>query len=34
MLRDVVEVGADLTWLPGGTAGVTLLVAEMTMAGS
>ena len=34
MLQDVVEVGADLTWLPGGTAGVTLLVAEMTMAGS
>jgi len=34
MMRDVVEVGADLTWLPGGTAGVTLLVAEMTMAGA
>jgi PmbA protein len=34
MLQDVVEVGADLTWLPGGTAGVTQLVAEMTMAGS
>jgi PmbA protein len=34
MLQDVVEVGSDLTWLPGGTAGVTLLVAEMTMAGS
>jgi len=34
MLQDVVEVGSDLTWLPGGTAGVTLLVADMTMAGS
>ncbi|MGZ4676042.1 MAG: TldD/PmbA family protein [Acidimicrobiia bacterium] len=34
MLLDVAEIGADLTWLPGGTAGVTLLVGEMTMAGS
>jgi PmbA protein len=34
MLQDVLEVGADLTWLPGGTAGVTLLVDDMTMAGS
>jgi PmbA protein len=34
MLLDVVEVGDDLTWLPGGTAGVTLLVADMTMAGA
>ena len=33
MLLDVVEVGADLTWLPGGAAGVTLLVADMTMSG-
>ncbi len=34
MLLDVVEVGADLTWLPGGAAGLTLLVADMTMSGS
>jgi PmbA protein len=34
MLLDVLEVGSDLTWLPGGTAGVTLLVDGMTMAGS
>ncbi len=34
MLLDVVEVGSDLTWLPGGTAGLTLLVADMTMAGA
>jgi PmbA protein len=33
MLLDVGEVGADLTWLPGGGAGVTLLVNEMTMSG-
>jgi PmbA protein len=33
MLLDVGEVGADLTWLPGGAAGVTLLVNEMTMSG-
>jgi len=34
MLLDVVEVGADLTWLPGSTAGVTLLLADMTMSGA
>lgn len=34
MLLDVLEIGSDLTWLPGGTAGVTLLVADMTMAGA
>ena len=33
MLLDVVEVGSDLTWLPGGGAGLTLLVTEMTMSG-
>jgi PmbA protein len=33
MLQDVGEVGADLTWLPGGGAGMTLLVNEMTMSG-
>ncbi|MBA2326329.1 MAG: TldD/PmbA family protein [Actinobacteria bacterium] len=33
ILLDVGQVGADLTWLPGGAAGVTLLVSEMTMSG-
>ncbi len=34
MLLDVAEVGADLTWLPGGAAGMTLLLSDMTMSGS
>jgi len=34
MLLDVVAVGSDLTWLPGGAAGLTLLVADMQMSGS
>ena len=33
MLHDIVDVGADLTWLPGGAAGMTLLVGEMSVAG-
>ena len=33
MLLDIVEVGADLTWLPGGAAGMTLLISEMSMSG-
>jgi PmbA protein len=34
MLLDVAQVGADLTWLPGGAAGLTLLLSDMTMSGS
>lgn len=34
MLREVVEVGADHTWLPGGAAGMTLLLGEMAVSGS
>jgi PmbA protein len=34
MLHDIVEVGADLTWLPGGGSGMTLLVDGMTIGGS
>ncbi len=34
MLLDVATVGADLTWLPGGAAGLTLLLTDMTMSGS
>ncbi len=33
ILLDIGEVGSDLTWLPGGGAGQTLLVTEMTMSG-
>jgi PmbA protein len=34
MLRDVVAVGADLEWLPGGAAGVTLVIRDVTLSGS
>ena len=34
MLQDVVAVGSDREWLPGGAAGVTLLVADLTLSGS
>ena len=34
MLLDIQEVGSDLTWLPGGAAGVTLLVGDMALAGA
>jgi PmbA protein len=34
MLQDIVEVGSDLTWLPGGAAGMTVLVAGMAVSGS
>jgi PmbA protein len=34
MLLDIVEVGSDLTFLPGAAAGVTVLLGEMTMSGA
>lgn len=34
MLLDIGEIGGDLTTLGGSTAGVTLVVSEMTMSGS
>ena len=34
MLHDVVAVGNDLEWLPMNAAGVTLVVADVTMSGS
>jgi PmbA protein len=34
MLHDIVHVGADLTWLPGTAAGMTLLIGEMSMSGA
>jgi PmbA protein len=33
LLLDLAVVGSDLTWLPGGGAGMTVLVNEMTMSG-
>jgi len=34
MLHDVAAVGADLEWLPGSAAGVTLVVNDMSLSGS
>jgi PmbA protein len=33
MLQSVVEIGADLRWLPGVAAGQTLAVADMALSG-
>jgi len=34
MLQDVTAVGSDLEWLPGGAAGVTLVIADVSLSGS
>jgi PmbA protein len=34
MLQNVVAVGDDREWLPGGAAGMTLLVADLTLSGT
>jgi PmbA protein len=34
ILHDIAAVGADLTWLPGGAAGMTLLVHDMSVSGA
>jgi PmbA protein len=34
MLHDIVEIGSDVTWLPGGAAGMTLLVDGMSISGA
>ncbi len=34
MLLDVVAVGGDREWLPGGAAGVTLVIRDVTLSGS
>jgi hypothetical protein len=34
MLLDIAEVADDLTWLPGGAAGVTVLLTDMQMSGA
>ena len=33
MLLDVVAVGGDVEWLPGGSAGVTLVIRDVTLSG-
>jgi len=33
MLLDVVAVGGDVEWLPGGSAGVTLVIKDVTLSG-
>jgi PmbA protein len=34
MLLDIADIGADLTFLPGAVAGMTVLLSEMTLSGS
>lgn len=34
MLSEITAIGSDLTWFPGGAAGLTLLISEMTISGS
>jgi PmbA protein len=34
MLKDIVAVGGDLEWLPGGAAGVSLVLRDVTVSGS
>ncbi|HEX2041436.1 MAG TPA: TldD/PmbA family protein [Acidimicrobiales bacterium] len=34
MLQDVVAVGSDLEWLPGGAAGLTLVVGDVALSGN
>jgi PmbA protein len=34
MLLDVVGVGSDLEWLPGGAAGLSLAIRDVTLSGA
>ena len=34
MLQDVTAVGSDLEWLPGGAAGVTVVISDISLSGS
>ncbi len=34
MLLDIVEIGCDLEWMPGNSAGVTVAVDDVTMSGA
>jgi PmbA protein len=34
MLLDIVAVGGDLEWLPGGDAGLSIAIADVALSGS
>ena len=34
MLLEIAGIGSDLVWLPGGAAGLTLLIGEMSISGT
>jgi hypothetical protein len=34
MLQDVAAVGSDLEWLPGASAGVTVVIRDVSLSGS
>jgi PmbA protein len=34
MLKDVAAIGSDLEWLPGGAAGVTVVIGDVSLSGS
>jgi PmbA protein len=34
MLCDIIAIGSDREWLPGGAAGVTLAIGDVTLSGS
>jgi PmbA protein len=34
MLHDIVEIGGDVDWLPTMAAGVSLVIADVTMSGA
>src|SRR5439155_656166 len=34
MLQDVAAVGSDLEWLPGGAAGVTVVIGDVSLSGT
>ena len=34
LLLDIVEVGGDLEWLPGGTGSATLVIDDVTLGGT
>ena len=34
MLLDIVEVGADIDWLPMSAAGMSLVISDITMSGN
>ncbi len=34
MLLDIVAIGSDIRWLPGGSAGLTLAISGMSLSGA